>query len=540
MTGKWLAACLLGIATVAGSAGLPLHAEIVYVDSEKGNDDCSGGPEQPIRTLAKAAQIVDHSGDPGPTMVRLAPGAYCITETVAFENSRAYAPDRRLVIEAALLPDANDWTPAAMPVVISTVQGQGPQTERHAIALKIEVSHATVRGIRFLGNPRPNTWGYSVFRNRKDLTDLVVSQCLFVGDEEALPYNIPVCANGQGVVIDHCVFYKSDIPAIFWDAEDGISRGNAMRYCIVDGADIAAVWTCQTADDFEFHHNVVTRSQYLWMRAPANRTTYTMHDCVITDNEYDSGCGTAARISGPTGPEVTFRQENVVREGTVRLVRPVVTPEALSAVRPRDYLHVAPGAPGYALGAGLFTGTPKPAGVSARGARATIQGASLYYERHGQGNPILLLHGGFSQIDRQACLIDLLAQRYEVITVDTRGHGRSTLGDRPMTYPLLADDMATLLDELGVGPVTIVGHSDGGVIGYILAAKHPTKVRALVANGANFRKAGRGGITPQMNEWIKTITPEMVEGWGDIRQSYEKLNPEADWDRFVAKVKELW
>lgn len=174
------------------------------------------------------------------------------------------------------------------------------------------------------------------------------------------------------------------------------------------------------------------------------------------------------------------------------------------------------------------------------GAYKDINGTRLYYERHGRGEPILLLHGGFSHIASHATLIELLARQYEVIAVDTRGHGRSTLGDRPMTYPLLADDMARLLDELDVGPVTVIGHSDGGVIGYILAAKHPTKVRALVANGANFRKEGRGGITPRMNEWIKTITPQMVEQWGDIRPPYEKLNPQADWDQFVASVKALW
>ena len=121
-----------------------------------------------------------------------------------------------------------------------------------------------------------------------------------------------------------------------------------------------------------------------------------------------------------------------------------------------------------------------------------------------------------------ACLLSTL------IAVDTRGHGRSTLGEQAMTYPLLADDMARLLDELGTGPVTVVGHSDGGVIGYILAAKYPEKVRALVANGANFRKAGRGGLTPQINEWIKTLTPVAIEQWGDIRPRYEGLNPEIE------------
>jgi len=192
------------------------------------------------------------------------------------------------------------------------------------------------------------------------------------------------------------------------------------------------------------------------------------------------------------------------------------------------------------LGAGLFAGAPRPAEVSARGAYATINGARIYYERHGTGSPILLLHGGFSHIAKQKPLLELLAHHGEVIAVDTRGHGRSTLGDRALTYPLLADDMAKLLDELGVGPVMVVGHSDGGVIGYILAAKYPAKVRALVANGANFRRTGRGGMTLQINEWIKTITPAMAEGWGDTRGPYEKLNPEADWGHFVASVKALW
>jgi len=193
------------------------------------------------------------------------------------------------------------------------------------------------------------------------------------------------------------------------------------------------------------------------------------------------------------------------------------------------------------LGAVIATsGAPPQQNASVHSGHVTINGAKIYYERHGQGSPILLLHGGFSHIGHQTRLIDLLAPHYEVIAVDTRGHGRSTLGDRPLTYPLLADDMARLLDELSVGPVTVVGHSDGGIIGYILAAKYPTKVRALAANGANFRKTGRGGMPPETVEWIKTMTPEMVEGWGDIRQSYEKLNPEVDWTRFVTSLKGLW
>ncbi|OHB78438.1 MAG: hypothetical protein A2Z25_12655 [Planctomycetes bacterium RBG_16_55_9] len=525
-----------------------VDAEVVYVDDTNGNDANPGTADKPVRTIARAAAMVNDGKEPGPTTIKIRPGAYCITETVVFENSRQYSDDKRFVIEATVLPDQKDWTPAMMPVVLSTVKGEGSSTEKHAIAMRVEVSHATIRGIKFLGNPRANTWTYSIFRMGKHLEDLVVTQCLFVGDE-AVPYNVSIIANGKGLVVDHCVFYRCEIPAIFWDAEDGVSRGNAMRHCIVDGADIAAVWVCQTADDFEFHHNVVTRSRYVWMRAPKNQATYTMRDCVITDNRYDSGYGTAERVSGPSGPEAQFKQENVVRNGTITLVKPVMTPEALS-VRPKDYLHVAPNSPGYNLGAGLFTrrnlpadkehATPEYGANPDKGPYAQINGARIYYERYGRGAPILLLHGGSSHIARQGQLIDLLSPHYEIIAVDTRGHGRSTLGDQLMSYPLLADDMAKLLDELGVAPITIVGHSDGGTIGFILAAKYPAKVHALAANGAHFRRIGRGGMTPAMNEWIETITPTMVEGWGDVRPPYERLNPEANWDRFAMKIKELW
>lgn len=331
-----------------------VNAEVLYVDDTNGNDENPGTEDKPLRTFARVAALVNDNKEPGPTTIKIKPGAYCITETVAFENSRQYLENKRFVIEAMILPDDEEWTPAMMPVVLSTVKGEGSSTEKHAIALKIEVNHATVRGIKFLGNPRPRTWGYSIFRMGKGLDDLVVTQCMFVGDEQALPYNCPICANGQGLVVDHCLFYMCDIPAIFWDAEGGISKGNAMRYCIVDGADIAAVWTCQTDVDFDFHHNIITRSQYFWMRAPNNKKKYMVHDCIVTDNKYASGFGTASAISGQTGPEVTFEEKNVIKRGTIQLEKALVTPEALSVVRPRGYLHIIPDTLGSELGAGLF------------------------------------------------------------------------------------------------------------------------------------------------------------------------------------------
>lgn len=343
-----LAAIVLGLCCATALA------ETVYVDGDNGDDTSPGTRDKPIRTIARAAKMVNASTAPGPTTVKLTPGIHVIDEMVTFENQRAYTPDARLTIEGTILPDDPQWKPGQMPVVLSTVQGAFSANEMHALSIGVEVNHVTVRGLNFLGNPRARTWHYAIHRFGKSLKDMVITQCLFLGGGQALEYSSPICANGHGLVVGHCIFYDCDIPVIFWNAEGGVSRGNAMRYCIVDGADVAAVWTCQTAEDFEFHHNVITRSQYVWMRSPGNKKTYRVRDCVVTNSMYASGTGTASAIHGPTSDDVTFDEENVVKQGTVRLVIPGLSPQGLTVERPRNYLHVMPDTLGSSLGAGLF------------------------------------------------------------------------------------------------------------------------------------------------------------------------------------------
>lgn len=531
------AGVLLVIALLA-SVGQP---ETSYVDARRGSDMNPGAEAAPLQTLKQAAVLVNESKEAGPATIIVASGLYCLNQCVTFGGDRAFTETSRLTIRSAALPDDSEWRPKRMPVIISMENPRPSNGLTETYSLKIQTSHATIQGLKFLGNPTPNNMHACVERIGNKLDDLLITQCTFAGHEHGADINAATLATGDRVVVDHCIFVGCHACTVSWDGPEGLGgNGCVMRYCIVDGALISGVWTCQTAEDFEFHHNLVTRSQYLWMRKAGDRQQYRIADCVVIDNEHFSGYGTASGPTGQTGDEVSFEQVNVVTRGSI-----VLETERTA----RDYLHIVPGTLGSDLGAGLFTHVPtQPAKSGApsygsnpdNGAYRRINGARIYYERYGRGSPILLLHGGFSHIATQATLIEMLAKHYEVIAVDTRGHGRSTGDDQPMTYPLLADDMAKLLDELDVGPVTVVGHSDGGVIGYVLAVQHPMKVRALVANGANFRKEGRGGITPGMNEWIKTITLQMVEQWGDIRGPYERLNPEADWEGFVAAVKALW
>ena len=119
------------------------------------------------------------------------------------------------------------------------------------------------------------------------------------------------------------------------------------------------------------------------------------------------------------------------------------------------------------------------------GRYAIINGNRIYYEVYGEGEPLLLLHGALESIRLYDKQIPVLSKSFKVIAVDTRGHGKSTADSTRLTYELYADDMYKLLNELKLDTVNVLGWSDGGITGLILAMRHPEKVKKLAAMGAN-------------------------------------------------------
>lgn len=320
-----------------------------YVDGKNGNDGNPGSRETPLRTIGEAAERVRKRSEGGPTTIKLAPGVYPLAKSVEFATDRPYTESDRLVIEALVLPDDAQWQPAAMPVILSTEDPRGPGgsaelTETYGF--HIRTSCVTLRGLKFLGNPLSRNWHCPVSRIGENLRDLLVTQCAFLGDPDSLDIYSAVLASGDGFVVDHCIFSRCHAGPVFWGGEAGIAgKGNAMRYCIVEGDLISGVWTSPAADDFEFHHNIVTRSEYFWMRNPGNPVRYRLRDCIAAQNKYYSGYGLASGPTGETGSEITYEENNVRKTGEVLLERDR---------NARRYLHVLPGTLGSELGAGLF------------------------------------------------------------------------------------------------------------------------------------------------------------------------------------------
>lgn len=122
--------------------------------------------------------------------------------------------------------------------------------------------------------------------------------------------------------------------------------------------------------------------------------------------------------------------------------------------------------------------------------RAHANGLDYYYEIHGAGEPLLLLHGGLGSIDMFGPVLPALAAGRKVIAVDLHGHGRTPLGERRISLPDIGDDLAAVLEALGEDQVDVLGYSFGGGAAFRLAVQHPERVRRLAIVSAGFSEQG--------------------------------------------------
>ncbi len=165
---------------------------------------------------------------------------------------------------------------------------------------------------------------------------------------------------------------------------------------------------------------------------------------------------------------------------------------------------------------------------------AAVNGLGMYYEVHGHGSPLLLLHGGGSSIPEK--WIRFFTSHFRVIAPEQMGHGRTAdLVDRPFHYHDMAEDTVALMHQLGIERADVVGYSDGGIIGFDLAIHHPERVNSLAVTGANARFEG---YTAENQEWVRTFDPSSASASDD----YARLSPDGaeHWPAVLGRLKLMW
>lgn len=162
-----------------------------------------------------------------------------------------------------------------------------------------------------------------------------------------------------------------------------------------------------------------------------------------------------------------------------------------------------------------------------------VNGMQMYYEVSGEGDPLIVLHGAYMNIPTMGAIIPRLAETHKVYALEFQGHRRTEDIDRPITYPNLADDVATFMDVVGIEKADIFGYSMGSAAGLRLAIEHPDKVDQLVAASVAYDVSG---WQPAFTAFIPQMAPEMFVGT-PMEDEWKKLAPNPD--GFRALVEKL-
>ena len=168
---------------------------------------------------------------------------------------------------------------------------------------------------------------------------------------------------------------------------------------------------------------------------------------------------------------------------------------------------------------------------------APVNGLKMYYEIHGSGEPVVLLHGAFMAISGDwNDFVGELSKTRKVIAVEMQGHGRTADIKRDITYENLADDVAALLDDLKIPNADVMGYSLGGGVAIQTAIRHPERVRKVVVISAPFR---RDGWVKEANDFWPTFSWELFKGT-PMEAEYKRLSPTPDkFPDFVNHIKAM-
>lgn len=172
------------------------------------------------------------------------------------------------------------------------------------------------------------------------------------------------------------------------------------------------------------------------------------------------------------------------------------------------------------------------------GEHLEIDGARIYYESCGnqEGPPLVVLHGGLGNIEDFNSILPEVGNDHRVIGIDSRGHGRSTLGSADLAYETIQKDVLRILEHLGLDSVRIIGFSDGGIVGYRLASMTSLKIEKLVTVGADWRPP-RGMV----REILSRVTGESWRAkFPASYDAYKRQNLQPDFDAFARASVKMW
>lgn len=180
---------------------------------------------------------------------------------------------------------------------------------------------------------------------------------------------------------------------------------------------------------------------------------------------------------------------------------------------------------------------PKTNSQPDKGQYAQVNGLKMYYEIHGTGRPLVLLHGSFGNVEGWGTVLPALAKNHQVIAVELQGHGHTADRDLPLTFEQMADDTAQLLSQLRIQEADFFGYSMGGTVGLGVAIRYPELVRRLAVLGST---AGNPKETYETESYKQYQSLPADFAPPILKEPYDRMAPDpAHWPILVQKVKNM-
>jgi pimeloyl-ACP methyl ester carboxylesterase len=181
--------------------------------------------------------------------------------------------------------------------------------------------------------------------------------------------------------------------------------------------------------------------------------------------------------------------------------------------------------------------TGSQADSSANRKYAEVNGLKMYYEIHGSGHPLVLLHGAFGFVEGWVRVLPTLAKNRQIIAIELEGHGHTNDLERPLTYEQMTEDTAALLNQLKIKEADFFGYSMGGFVAIGVAIRHPELVRKLAIFGSGIGSA-KEIFEPDGYKQIQSLSPDFAPPI--LKEPYDRMSPDPSrWPILVTKIKNL-
>lgn len=338
---------------------LPANGKI-YVNASLGNNKNDGTQSSPLQTFDEAAKRVNESKGKGALTIYISKGVYGMAKTADFNPINwEFSKENRLTIRAEILPDDTTWNPSDMPIMFSIMPFSVEKNDKSEVTggqnfgILVQNSHATIQGLRILGEPvHENPFkgvlvrNYPIVWKGKNVEDLRITQCLFIGNKYAIPNHLGILADGRALEVDHCVFYGVKDAVVMWNSP---STNSSMHHNVFVDSYGGIVWTWSATEDFKFYNNVISNANILWILDKEEKFSYNMENSIVVG--YNS---LANKGGGPQGFGEKADKAKIIVNKNV-LLKKEGKLEIVDDQTSKFYLHIKPGTLGANLGAGLFT-----------------------------------------------------------------------------------------------------------------------------------------------------------------------------------------